>query len=63
MACTSIVAQDPTGNIFHGRNLDWDIPDNIRNLTVQVAALIGNTTTTGICQHMHYIHTTLDPVC
>ncbi len=36
MACTSIVAQDATGNIYHGRNLDWDIPDYLRNLTVQV---------------------------
>ncbi len=36
MACTSIVAEDSTGNIFHGRNLDWDIPDYLRNLTVQV---------------------------
>lgn len=35
MACTSIVAQDPNGSILHGRNLDWNIPDNIRNLTVQ----------------------------
>ena len=25
-ACTSIVAQDVAGRIFHGRNLDWDIP-------------------------------------
>ncbi len=36
MACTSIVAEDETGNVFHGRNLDWDIPDYLRNLTVQV---------------------------
>jgi len=37
MACTSIVAQDETGHIFHGRNLDWNLPDDIRNMTVQVA--------------------------
>ena len=36
MACTSIVAQDETGHIFHGRNLDWNLPDDIRNMTVQV---------------------------
>ena len=36
MACTSIVARDAMGNVFHGRNLDWDIPDYLRNLTVQV---------------------------
>ena len=36
IACTSIVAQDANGNVYHGRNLDWNLPDNIRNLTVQV---------------------------
>lgn len=35
MACTSIVAQDPNGNVFHGRNMDWNLPNNLRNLTVQ----------------------------
>lgn len=29
--CTSIVAQDPKGNVFHGRNLDWNLPNNMRN--------------------------------
>lgn len=33
--CTSIVAQDTKGNIYHGRNLDY--PHNIlRNLTINV---------------------------
>ncbi len=36
IACTSIVAQDGSGNVFHGRNLDWNLPDDLRNLTVQV---------------------------
>ncbi len=36
IACTSIVAQDDRGNVFHGRNLDWNLPDSLRNLTVQV---------------------------
>jgi penicillin V acylase-like amidase (Ntn superfamily) len=35
MGCTSIVAQDPSGNVFHGRNMDWNLPNNLRNLTVQ----------------------------
>lgn len=35
IACTSTVAQDPSGNVFHGRNLDWNLPNNLRNLTVQ----------------------------
>ena len=35
MACTSIVAQDPNGHVFHGRNMDWNLPNNLRNLTVQ----------------------------
>ena len=29
--CTSVVAQDPRGNVFHGRNLDWNLPNEIRN--------------------------------
>ena len=35
-ACTSIVAQDTHGVVHHGRNLDWNIPSYLRNLTVQV---------------------------
>ena len=35
MACTSIIAQDPNGHVFHGRNMDWNLPNNLRNLTVQ----------------------------
>lgn len=35
-ACTSIVAQDTKGVVHHGRNLDWNIPNYLRNLTVQV---------------------------
>ena len=29
--CTSIVAQDKEGNIFHGRNLDYDFSEVLRN--------------------------------
>lgn len=31
LGCTSIVAQDPRGNIFHGRNLDFAVPNDLRN--------------------------------
>ncbi|XP_006871665.1 PREDICTED: N-acylethanolamine-hydrolyzing acid amidase [Chrysochloris asiatica] len=34
--CTSIVAQDSKGHIFHGRNLDYAYGDILRNLTVDV---------------------------
>ncbi|CAB1422673.1 unnamed protein product [Pleuronectes platessa] len=33
--CTSIVAQDKSGNVFHGRNLDYPHPV-LRNLTINV---------------------------
>ena len=32
--CTSIVAQDKEGNIFHGRNLDYDFSEILRNISV-----------------------------
>lgn len=34
--CTSIVAQAVNGTIYHGRNLDYDFPDLLRNLTIIV---------------------------
>ncbi|KAM9329674.1 N-acylethanolamine-hydrolyzing acid amidase-like [Gastrophryne carolinensis] len=34
--CTSIVAQDKKGNIYHGRNLDYNFNDILRNLTLDV---------------------------
>ncbi|XP_068089402.1 N-acylethanolamine-hydrolyzing acid amidase-like [Hyperolius riggenbachi] len=34
--CTSIVAQDKKGNIYHGRNLDYNFEDVLRNLTMDV---------------------------
>ncbi|XP_065694015.2 N-acylethanolamine-hydrolyzing acid amidase [Patagioenas fasciata] len=34
--CTSIVAQDDQGNIYHGRNLDYDFVDILRKVTVDV---------------------------
>lgn len=36
LACTSIVAQSSDGILFHGRNLDWNIPDYLRNISVIV---------------------------
>uniref|UniRef100_A0A914D1R7 ceramidase n=1 Tax=Acrobeloides nanus TaxID=290746 RepID=A0A914D1R7_9BILA len=48
-ACTSIVAQDPNGHVYHGRNLDfgmyfmwnaadhqWLLTDNLRTLNINV---------------------------
>uniref|UniRef100_A0A7M4EIK2 N-acylethanolamine acid amidase n=1 Tax=Crocodylus porosus TaxID=8502 RepID=A0A7M4EIK2_CROPO len=34
--CTSIVAQDYKGNIYHGRNLDYDFGDILRKITIDV---------------------------
>ena len=34
--CTSIVAQTVNGTIYHGRNLDYDFPDLLRDLTIIV---------------------------
>uniref|UniRef100_A0A8C5LRA9 N-acylethanolamine-hydrolyzing acid amidase n=1 Tax=Leptobrachium leishanense TaxID=445787 RepID=A0A8C5LRA9_9ANUR len=34
--CTSIIAQDENGNIYHGRNLDYNFDDILRNLTVDL---------------------------
>ncbi|XP_065770794.1 N-acylethanolamine-hydrolyzing acid amidase [Muntiacus reevesi] len=34
--CTSIVAQDSKGHIYHGRNLDYPFGSLLRNLTVDV---------------------------
>ena len=31
--CTSIVAQDKEGNIFHGRNLDYSFSETLRNIS------------------------------
>ncbi|XP_030169518.1 N-acylethanolamine-hydrolyzing acid amidase isoform X1 [Lynx canadensis] len=37
--CTSIVAQDSKGHIYHGRNLDYPFGDFLRKLTVDVQFL------------------------
>lgn len=34
--CTSIVAEDAAGKIVHGRNLDWSIPNALRDMMVDV---------------------------
>ncbi|XP_054845797.1 N-acylethanolamine-hydrolyzing acid amidase [Eublepharis macularius] len=34
--CTSIVAQDNNGNIYHGRNLDYPFGDVLRKVTIDV---------------------------
>ncbi|KAK7480874.1 hypothetical protein BaRGS_00027875 [Batillaria attramentaria] len=42
--CTSIVAQDGNGTIWHARNLDYSNTDILRNLTVSVNFRRGNET-------------------
>jgi len=42
--CTSIVAQDKNGTIWHGRNLDYSEADLLRNITVGVNFKLGNQT-------------------
>ncbi|UMM21571.1 hypothetical protein L5515_003190 [Caenorhabditis briggsae] len=36
LGCTSIVAQNEKGDIFHGRNLDYDMTGLLKNITVHV---------------------------
>jgi len=35
-ACTSVVAQDASGAILHGRNLDWNLPEALRHLVADI---------------------------
>ena len=35
-SCTSIVAQDSLGQIWHARNLDFTFTDYLKNLTIGV---------------------------
>lgn len=34
--CTSVIAQDTTGKIYHGRNLDWNIPPAVRDMVADI---------------------------
>lgn len=34
--CTSIVAEDADGHIYHGRNLDWNLGDALLKLIINV---------------------------
>jgi len=42
--CTSVVAEDPSGKIYHGRNLDWNVPYILRKMTADVDFQKGNET-------------------
>lgn len=42
--CTSFVAQDPAGNIWHGRNMDWNLPTALRELYIDVQFTRGGRT-------------------
>ena len=39
--CTSVVAQDASGTIVHGRNLDWNLPPAVRELVVDLDVVRG----------------------
>ena len=41
-ACTSIVAQTTDNKILHARNLDYSLPDDLRNITIIVNAVRNN---------------------
>nr|XP_006821136.1 PREDICTED: N-acylethanolamine-hydrolyzing acid amidase-like [Saccoglossus kowalevskii] len=43
-SCTSIVAEDSNGQIWHGRNLDYTFTSILRNLTLTYDAQINGTT-------------------
>ena len=34
--CSSIVARQPNGQVVHGRNLDWNIPEELRNFVMTI---------------------------
>jgi len=34
--CTSVVANNDAGEVLHGRNLDWNLPEEIRDLVITV---------------------------
>eukprot|EP00944_MAST-04C_sp_MAST-4C-sp1_P006395 g6395.t1 len=42
--CTSVVAEDTAGVIFHGRNLDWNVPYALRKMAADVDFQRGNKT-------------------
>jgi N-acylethanolamine-hydrolysing acid amidase len=35
-ACTSMVAEDERGHVFHGRNLDWNLPPQMRQFIMDI---------------------------
>ena len=42
--CTSVVVENPEGAIYHGRNLDWNIPVVLRKMVCDVDYQRGNAT-------------------
>ncbi|CAJ0941387.1 unnamed protein product, partial [Mesorhabditis belari] len=42
LGCTSLVAEDEKGTIWHGRNLDYEMGDLLKNITVVVDFVRGN---------------------
>uniref|UniRef100_A0A8C0VQU9 Acid ceramidase N-terminal domain-containing protein n=1 Tax=Cyanistes caeruleus TaxID=156563 RepID=A0A8C0VQU9_CYACU len=46
--CTSIVVQDDRGNIYHGRNLDYDFVDILSKITLDVQFIKGGQVRSGV---------------
>lgn len=42
--CTSVVAEDTTGSIWHGRNLDWNLPKVLLEMAIDVSFQRNNQT-------------------
>ena len=58
-ACTSVVAQTPSGQIYHGRNLDWNLPAQVRQFVLDIefqrggkTVFVGTTLLVSYC-HMY----------
>ena len=60
-ACTSFVASNTAGKVFHGRNLDWNLGDNLKQFIINVQFMRGGaplykaTTVVGFVGILHAI--------
>ena len=41
-ACTSFVAANTAGKVYHGRNLDWNLGDNLKQFIINVQFMRDN---------------------
>jgi hypothetical protein len=57
--CTSFVAETPGGTIWHGRNMDWNLPDFFRKYVIDVEFTRSNRTLfkmTTVASHVGAFH-------